>query len=171
MIALVLCLIAGDCRAQQVSYAATYAQAVQYQAAYQVVPIYTVTDTQDSAARLRATEDAILKLTAVVEQQNQLLQQAGGALKQTGSKYEADARRILAANCTSCHKPGKTQGDLDLTGEIPVNTKMLLSMMASDGDMPPGPKKLNESDIETLAAWAGEDKAAIKAHLKGGSLK
>lgn len=100
-----------------------------------------------------------------------MLQQAGGALKQTGSKYEADARRILAANCTSCHRQGNTKGDLDLTGTLDVGTKLLLAEMAAAGDMPPGPKKLSDEDTQTLVSWSREDKAAVRSHLKGGSLK
>lgn len=163
MIALAVALISGNCYAPvQVRQVQSYQ--LQQAAYYQVVPLYTP-DASAQADRLKATEDAILRLTQVVEQQQLLIQQQGPLL-QTSSKYEAAARRILQRSCLSCHSGEKTKGDVDLSGEIGIGLKLLSAELVASEDMPPN-KPLLAEDVATIVSWSREDKEAVREHLRG----
>ena len=86
--------------------------------------------------------------------------------------YHREVAPLLRANCVSCHKPGKTKGDLDLTshaalikggksGDIvrmgkPEHSSLVESVSGDEPEMPKEGEPLTKGEIALLARWIAE---------------
>lgn len=163
MITILLCLLSGDCYVQPLRQVQAYQ--LHQQAYYQVVPLYVPQQTGEQQ-RIKALEDAVLKLTQISEQQQLLIQQ-GGPLLQTASKYDAQARAILKRSCVSCHSGSNPEGGFTLGSDFDTGTKLLIAEVVADGTMPKN-NPLPDDDQQVLVEWSREDKAAVREFLRGG---
>lgn len=180
MTLLLAALLCGDCQQrvvvkQQVAKVQAFAYApVQTQVyAYAQVPLY---DPQwyvvGESARLRKLEEIVERQQVLAEQQAQAIELLRGAASAAGagngeSALAVEARRILAVNCMSCHSGAEIKGGVDLSGALDLPTKLLIAEVVGSGVMPPTPKEpLSDQDAATIAAWATEDKKAVREFLK-----
>lgn len=169
----------GSCRKQ----VAIVQQQVVAQQVYAVQPLYA-----PQFVYAVGEQEQLKALTAIAENQVELQKQQALILEQnaqivarlqaqpiqpsTESKLTIAARGILQRDCVSCHKPGNTKGDIDLTGILSPSEKLLIAEVADTGSMPPAPAKaLSDEDAETLRAWAVEDRAAVRAALSAAAKK
>src|SRR4051812_10958235 len=89
---------------------------------------------------------------------------SGSGCDTTGMRYSVDIKAILDANCKSCHDGTDVSGfdlydyptisSLALDGQFTYGT--LLSAVMHEGgapEMPQGGPKLQECDINKIAAW------------------
>ena len=92
-------------------------------------------------------------------------------------RFETDVRRILKAHCWQCHgEEPELKGELDarlvhflLEGGksgpaiAPGNrSESLLYRKVSDGDMPPGKKKLSSEEIDLLGRWIDQGAMTVR---------
>lgn len=157
-------LIVGQCHPSQVQ---SHYAAVQQQIAY--VQVY---------ATWRVGEDEyqnqmIEKLTQIAEQNQQIVQairanSTNGPTPSDESAVTTAAKGVFESKCLQCHNPGNAKGDIDLTGPLTTQQKLLVEEVTRSGEMPPPKegKELSDEEFAKIAAWAHEDAKAVRAALR-----
>ena len=122
------------------------------------------------AGKESQVEQRLQKLEQILEQQVQINQRlTQGVSAPQSSQVESSARNILNSKCMRCHEgEAKNGGGFKLDKELSVGEKLLIADKVESGEMPPPPaKELDDEDFQVLRAWANENKAAVRAFLKG----
>ena len=162
----VLFLVVGQCHPCLVQ---SHADAVQQVIAQQVyTPVYAVWRVGEDEYQTQMIE----KLAAIAEQNQQIIQ----TLRQSStapagpaeSAVTAAAKAVLNASCVKCHNATNKKGDVDLTGTLDQQTKLLVEEVSRSGAMPPKSegKELSDEDFAKISAWAHEDAKAVRAALR-----
>lgn len=164
-------VLAGDVCHQKQAVVTHHQPAIALTVPY-VDPYWSFVVGNGADARIKKLEESIDKLTTIADRQAQILehlrgQGTGGATAAGESAITIQARSVLQTNCASCHTGDAAKGGLRLDGELSVADKLLVSQVVTSGAMPPQPKEpLSDDEAAIIAAWANEDKAAVRAWLR-----
>jgi len=163
---IVLLLAFGQCHPSLVQ---SYAEAQAAAAAAVYAPVYAVWRVGEDEYQTQMIE----RLTAIAEQNQQILQaiRSSGAAAPVGpaeSAVTTAAKEVMKASCVKCHNATNKKGEIDLTGPLDAQTKLLVEEVSRSGAMPPKSegKELSDEDFAKISAWAHEDKDAVRAALR-----
>lgn len=112
------------------------------------------------------------KLTILAEQNQQIIQSirqnSTAPVGPTESAVASAAKAVFSAKCIRCHNSTNKKGDIDLTGPLDQNAKLLVEEVCRSGEMPPKSegKELSDEEFAKVSAWAHEDAKSVRAALR-----
>jgi mono/diheme cytochrome c family protein len=168
---LLFAILAGQCAQTHAVAPIVHQQQVALTVPY-VDPYWSYVVGHGADARIKKLEESIEKLTTIADRQSQILEhlrgQGSGSTPSAGeSAITSQARQVLQTNCASCHTGDAAKGSFRLDRELSVADKLLVSQVVTSGAMPPAPKEpLSDDEAAIIAAWANEDKQAVRAWLR-----